>query len=127
MTRKTMLLRRVPTVTALALGLAVVSACKEVVLPEKPVTRDEIAQLWAEPPAGRDLFLGVGGRQLLPDPNDVYKVIEIKASGYSDGYTVVDSQKREWSAKFPPEASTEVVASRLLWGIGYHQPPIYLL
>ena len=32
---------------------------------------------------------------------------------------------REWSAKFPPEASTEVVASRIHWGIGYHQPPIY--
>lgn len=25
----------------------------------------------------------------------------------------------------PPEATTEVVASRLLWGVGYHQPPIY--
>lgn len=25
----------------------------------------------------------------------------------------------------PPEAPTEVVASRLLWGVGYHQPPIY--
>ena len=33
--------------------------------------------------------------------------------------------ERKWSAKFPPEAPTEVVASRILWGIGYHQPPIY--
>jgi hypothetical protein len=31
----------------------------------------------------------------------------------------------EWSVKLYPEARTEVVASRLLWGLGYHQPPIY--
>ena len=27
--------------------------------------------------------------------------------------------------KFPPEAPTEIAASRILWGIGYHQPPVY--
>jgi len=86
-----------------------------------------MAQLWAEPPSGRDLVVGVGGRRLMPNPRDVFKVIEIKASGYSDGYIVVDGAEREWSAKFPPEASPEVVTSRLLWGIGFHQPPIYLL
>ena len=26
---------------------------------------------------------------------------------------------REWSAKFPPEAPTEVAASRIVWGVGY--------
>jgi hypothetical protein len=40
---------------------------------------------------------------------------------------VTGPDDREWSAKFPPEAGTEVVASRILWGIGYHQPPVYLL
>ena len=38
-----------------------------------------------------------------------------------------DAADREWSAKFPPEAPTEIAASRILWGIGYHQPPIYYL
>ena len=33
----------------------------------------------------------------------------------------------EWSAKIGPEAQTEVVLSRILWGLGYHQPPIYYL
>ena len=33
----------------------------------------------------------------------------------------------EWSAKIGPEAQTEVVISRILWGLGYHQPPIYYL
>jgi hypothetical protein len=86
-----------------------------------------MAELWIQPPATRDLVFGVGGRRLMPDPHEVFTVTEIKASGYSDGYKVVDGSKREWSAKFPPEASPEIVASRLLWGIGFHQPPAYLL
>jgi hypothetical protein len=89
----------------------------------------QMAELWVEPERNRDLFWGVGGKRLAPDPNGRYTVIEIKRTGYSRGYTVTGpgDSKREWSAKFPPEASTEVVASRLFWGAGYHQPPIYHL
>jgi hypothetical protein len=83
--------------------------------------------LWAEPSSKRDLFVGVGGEKLAPDPAARYTVIEIKRSGFSRGYTLTDPQDHEWSAKFPPEAQTEVTASRILWGIGYHQPPIYYL
>ena len=92
-----------------------------------PPTAAQLAQLWVEPDRGRDLFWGVGGKRLAPDPSVKYQVIEIKRGGYSRGYTVLDPKKREWSAKFPPEAGTEIVASRLHWGIGYHQPPIYLI
>lgn len=80
-----------------------------------------------EPERGRDLFHGVGGKRLAPDPTARYSVIEIKRGGFSRGYTVTGPGDREWSAKFPPEAGTELVASRLHWGLGYHQPPIYLL
>jgi hypothetical protein len=90
----------------------------------KPVA---IAELWTEPTRGRDLLAGIGGPSLAPDPAGRYTVIEIKRTGFSRGYTVKDAHDREWSVKFPPEASTEVVASRLLWGVGYHQPPIYYL
>jgi hypothetical protein len=90
-----------------------------------PPTAAQIAELWVQPERNRDLFWGVGGKRLAPDPGARYTVIEIKRGGYSRGYTVTGPGKREWSAKFPPEASTEVVASRLIWGIGYHQPPIY--
>jgi hypothetical protein len=83
--------------------------------------------LWIRPEPGRDLFYGVGGQKLAPDPAGRYTVLEIKRSGYSRGYTVKDPADREWSVKFPPEAETEIVASRILWGIGYHQPPIYYL
>jgi len=92
-----------------------------------PPTPDQLAELWIRPEPGRDLFNGVGGSRLAPDPAVVYTVIEIKRTGFSRGYTVKDPKGREWSAKFPPEARTEVAASRILWGIGYHQPPIYYL
>lgn len=92
-----------------------------------PPNEQQMAQLWIRPDAERDLFHGVGGEGLAPDPSAKYTVIEIKRGGFSRGYTVVGPGDREWSAKFPPEAGTEVVASRLFWGIGYHQPPIYLL
>ena len=94
---------------------------------EGPVPRDQLAQLWVQPEAGRDLFHGVGGARLAPDPAAKYTVTEIKRGGFSRGYTVVGPGDREWSVKFPPEAGTEVIASRILWGIGYHQPPVYLV
>jgi hypothetical protein len=92
-----------------------------------PPTAAQMAELWIQPERNRDLFWGVGGQRLAPDPNARYTVIEIKRGGFSRGYTVKDPADREWSAKFPPEAGPEVVASRLFWGAGYHQPPIYSL
>jgi hypothetical protein len=86
-----------------------------------------IAELWVEPEPGRNLFFGVGGPGLSPSPSATYTVIKNKKGGFSDGYTVRDQHGREWSAKLYPEARTEVVASRILWGLGYHQPPIYTM
>ena len=106
-----------------------VAACHPAVkstLPNPP-TRNQIAQLWVEPAPGRDLYWGVGGKALAPDPAATYTVLEIKRTGFSPGYTVTGPDKRQWSAKLPPEAPTEVVASRIHWGVGYHQPPIYYL
>ena len=119
----------VPTAGVLILVATAGLGCSRPIkstLPQPP-TRAQLAQLWTEPVRERDLFWGVGGERLAPDPAARYTVIEIKRGGFSRGYTVVDAQGREWSAKFPPEASTEVVASRLHWGIGYHQPPVYYL
>jgi len=86
-----------------------------------------LEQLWVQPEPGRDLFYGVGGRQLAPDPLVMYQVISVKKGGFSAGYAVRDPQGRVWSVKLYPEARTEVVASRILWAVGYHQPPVYAL
>ena len=93
--------------------------------PSAPPTAAQLAELWVEPEPGRNLFWGVGGERLKPDPSAIYKIVEIKQGGFSLGFTVDDPGGRKWSVKLPPEATTEVVASRLLWGVGYHQPPIY--
>jgi hypothetical protein len=90
-----------------------------------PMTPEKMAELWLQPTAARDLFWGVGRKRLAPDPSITYKVLSVKRDGFSGGLTVEGPPGREWGAKFPPEAATEVVASRLLWGLGYHQPPIY--
>ena len=89
-----------------------------------PPRPEQLAELWVEPQPNRDLFWGVGGERLKPDPSIPYKVHETKSSGFSMGFDVEGPAGREWSVKLPPEATTEVVASRILWGVGYHQPPI---
>ena len=102
--------------------------CALVILsPTRPPTATGLSELWIEPERSRDLYDGVGGPQLAPSPLAMYKVLEVKKGGFSDGYTVADPKGREWSAKLYPEARTEVVASRILWALGYHQPPIYTL
>jgi hypothetical protein len=88
---------------------------------------DDLAQLWVEPEPGRDLYYGPGGSRLAPNPSVVYTVDKVKKGGFSDGYTLLDPRRRQWSAKLYPEARTEVVASRIFWAVGYHQPPNYTL
>jgi hypothetical protein len=91
--------------------------------------------MWTEPKdlASRDVFYGPWGRELAPDPKDVFELVEMKHTGVNLGMTVKDSKGREWSVKQPypgnldSEAPVEVAVSRLLSAIGYHQPPVYFL
>jgi hypothetical protein len=87
----------------------------------------DLSALWVEPEPGRDLFYGVGGAALAPDPLELFTVKSVRRGGFSRGYTVLDRAGKQWSAKLYPEARTEVVASRILWAVGYHQPPAYTL
>lgn len=99
-----------------------------VVAPREPVTPAVLAQLHVDPGSTpRDLLWGVGGRRYAPPPDAIYSFDEKDETGFSDSYDVVDPDGLEWSAKVGPEAQTEVVVSRVLWGLGYHQPPIYYL
>lgn len=87
----------------------------------------DLAQLWSEPAdiAARDLFHGPGGPDLQPVPNSIFTFIAKDDSGFSPGYDVRDIPGTKWSVKYGPEAQSEVVASRIVWALGYHQPPIY--
>lgn len=92
-------------------------------------TRIDIRQLWVEPVdlESRDLFHGAGGSRLAPDPSAVYELVKVDNTGFSPGYDVRDREGTVWSVKLGIEAQSEVVASRVLWAVGYHQPATYLL
>ncbi|HEY6212124.1 MAG TPA: hypothetical protein VIW45_07555 [Vicinamibacterales bacterium] len=92
-------------------------------------TPGQSAELWESPSdlAGQNLFDGPWGKELAPDPDAIYAFVSAKSVGISPGYAVVDPQGREWSVKQGPEAKVEVVVSRVLSALGYHQPPVYYL
>jgi hypothetical protein len=88
-----------------------------------------VGELWVDPGDGpaRDLFFGPGGAALAPTPSVGYDLVAMDASGFSPGYDVRDREGTSWSVKLGPEAQSEVVVSRILWAIGYHQPATYLV
>jgi hypothetical protein len=116
---------------ACAALLATVMACAPSLRPTAtpPASPPDLAQLWTAPVdvAALDLFHGAGGKDLAPDPAAEYRFLAKDTKGYSDGYDVTGPDGLEWSVKIGPEAQTEVVASRLMWAAGYHQPPTYYL
>ncbi len=94
-----------------------------------PLTAEQKAQLWVEPGdlEARDLFNGPGGEARAPKKGTVYTVTDQDVTGYSSGYDVKDADGREWRIKLGNEVQSEIVASRLLWAIGFHQPAMYFL
>jgi hypothetical protein len=95
--------------------------------PAKTAAPPPVRELWQEPRdlQKRDLFYGVGGRDLTPNPRARYEYKAEDTRGASRGYTVRDSQNRKWDVKLGEEAQPEVVVSRLLWAVGFHQPTVY--
>ena len=92
--------------------------------------------LW-QPPAdirASDLFFGPWGASRAPDPAATYTFIRPKKGGVNPGVIVRDERGRVWHVKQPPprssqgaEGPVEVVLSRVLSAVGYHQPPVYFL
>jgi hypothetical protein len=120
--------RRFVSVFAAAIAAIAVAACARQVhrvqlTPAQPAT---IAELWQSSGELRDLFYGPGGKALMPSETTFTFVAE-DASGWSPGFDVRDDRGMEWSVKTGPEAQSEIVTSRILWAIGFHQPPIYYL
>jgi hypothetical protein len=86
-----------------------------------------LPELWRDPAdaASRDLYHGAGGALLQPRPGRAWRFVEKDTKGFSPGWDVLDASGVEWSVKQGPEAQSEVLASRILWALGYHQPPTY--
>ena len=92
-----------------------------------PAESGQIEQLWQEPLdiGQRDLFTGPQFAIDAPAPGETFTFDSQKTTGFSPGYDVTDAAGHHWSVKLGPEAQTEVVASRLLWALGFHQPPLF--
>ena len=106
--------------------------CGRPVINNRPATpeappRAPLTELWNEPRdlERRNLLVGSAPTDQAPSKDVEYKVVKLDRSGYSDGYDVVGPDGREWDIKVGKEAQTEVVASRILWALGYHQPKSY--
>jgi len=108
-------MRRAALLLAVSLGLSTAGSEKA-----------PIEQLW-EPPkdiGARDLFHGPGGTELAP-PDAPFRFVSEDTEGNSGGYEVIDVHGRRWDVKTGEEAQVELVVSRILWAIGFHQPITY--
>jgi hypothetical protein len=116
---------------ALAALLLAVAGCAALDTDGKtrPPAPARMAELWIEPAdlERRDLFWGPGGEEQRPDREAVYRFREMDERGHSDGYEVEGPDGRRWKVKVGDEAQAEIVVSRILWAIGYHQPALYYL
>jgi hypothetical protein len=117
------------------LAVYVPTCVPRAVTPTAAPAQARLAELWQDPAdvAERDLFYGPWGPERAPDPAATYEFIEYKQGGVNPGMTVRDPAGREWKVKQPPrdgrgaEGPVEVVLSRVLSAVGYHQPPVYFL
>jgi hypothetical protein len=123
-------MKSLPTSALIVLVMAIVAAAcggRTVRTTASDPTAVDVSQLWQEPAdlERRDLFAGPGGAALAPDAAASFTFIKADDAGFSPGFDVRDGKGMEWSIKTGPEAQTEIVSSRILWAIGYHQVPTY--
>jgi hypothetical protein len=119
-------------VHGVVLATAVTVSCAGLAAPKTTVddpSKTNLAELWSEPSdlASRSFFDGPAGRALAPAESTRYELIAVDSKGYSGGYDVRDRQGVKWSVKIGKEAQPEVTVSRVLSGLGFHQPPVYLV
>src|SRR5262245_19145741 len=117
---------------------AYIPMCTPKVTPTAGPSQAPTAALWERPDdlATRNLYVGPWGASHAPDPKATYTFVRPKNGGLNPGLVVRDPAWREWHVKQAPRAArtdrgdegpAEVVLSRILSAIGYHQPPVYFL
>ena len=95
----------------------------------KPVTQGALTNpvLWHDPGeiSSKDMFWGQGGPQHRP--RQPFTFIREELHGNSPKFDCRDGNRRKWRVKLGDEARPEVVASRLLWAVGYFVSDEYVL
>lgn len=108
--------------------------CGRPIINNRPATleapsRVPLSELWSEPQdlERRNLQWGAARPDDAPSKDIEYEVQKRDTTGFSRGFDVVGPDGRKWDIKIGKEAQTEIVLSRILWALGYHQPSIYYM
>ncbi|HEX4155840.1 MAG TPA: hypothetical protein VHY48_09515 [Acidobacteriaceae bacterium] len=83
--------------------------------------------LWQDPGdiANKDLFYGCGGQDGQPKPPFIF--LDQDKHESNPKFDARDANGRKWRVKLGAEARPEIVASRLLWAVGYFTEDDYVL
>lgn len=96
---------------------------------DKPLPAAEVHNptLWHNP--GRieslNLFYGQGGKTKMPA--EPFTFVDEDTDGTNPKFNVRDARDKKWKVKLGEEARPEVVASRLLWAMGYYVNDDYVV
>jgi hypothetical protein len=85
------------------------------------------AYLWRKPAdiSSRDLYYGPGGREHAP--HTTFAFLKEDMNGTNPKFDVRDENGVKWRVKLGVEARPEVVATRLVWAVGYYANEDYFL
>ena len=94
---------------------------------QQPAPQVALLELWSEPRdiTQRNLMWGASREAEAPGANELFTVTAVDKTGYSRGYDVTGSDGRQWDVKVGKEVQSEIVLSRILWALGYHQPQTF--
>jgi hypothetical protein len=83
--------------------------------------------LWRDPGdiAGRNTYYGPGGK--AHEPHGVFTFDKEDPQGTSPKFDVIDQDGVHWRVKLGPEAQPEIVATRLVWAVGYFANEDYFM
>ena len=92
-----------------------------------PAAKVKQPVLWTEPKAigSLDLYAGQGGEKHAPKPP--FTFVQEDKNGTNPKFDVTDADRKKWRVKLGDESRPEVVASRLLWAMGYFANDDYVL
>jgi hypothetical protein len=89
---------------------------------DKPISQSAVhnASIWRDPGdiSSKDMFYGAGGQDGQPAPP--FSFISEDMNGTNPKFDVHDANGTKWRVKLGEEARPEVVASRLMWAVGYY-------
>lgn len=95
----------------------------------KPISSAKVHNpiLWKDPGdiSSKDLFYGAGGQDGQPKPP--FTFLDQDKHDSNPKFDVRDANDHSWRVKLGAEARPEIVASRLLWAVGYFTDHDYVL